>query len=103
MKYKEIYWYENLPLTFRVVLYTTWSTPGCIVTANGRELLPDANGVYTIPAVSEHVVVNCEPINTGAGQHDVCKYCGKVHPNNVLGFMIAMIHKLFGFFKNLGR
>ena len=98
-----IYWYPDQPLTFRVELYSTWSVPNYIVSANGYELLPDANGVYTIPAGTERVVINCEPINTAAGSHNVCEYCGKVHTNNVFGFLMSMLHSLFLFFKNMGK
>ena len=95
-----LYWYKDRPLTFRVELYSTWSVINYIVSVNGKELTPDANGVYTIPAGSDRVVINCEPINTPAENHDVCGYCGKVHPNNVFGFLISMMHSMFMFFRS---
>ena len=99
-----IYWYDDHPLTFSVVIYSTWSVQGYVVSANGKEIKPDANGNYTIPAGTDRVQINCDPISTAAtdGQ-DVCEYCGKIHPSTVWGFLIGMVHRLFAFFKNMGR
>ena len=100
-----IYWYPEMPLKFRVEVYTTWSISGYIVSANGHALRPDADGVYTIPADTERVVINCDPTVTPAESIDElrCPYCGNIHPDTVWGFLIGMVHQIFAMFKKMGR
>ena len=105
----EILWYPDYPLTFDVYIYTTWDVRNWIVSANGVELKPNADGSYTIPAGSERVVINCNPVQPETPAQEgqlqsgkVCAYCGNVHTNNLRGFLVGMLHSLFVFFKNLG-
>ena len=75
-----------------------------MVSANGKEIYPDENGVYTIPAGEERVQINCYPIPTvTSADQDICAYCGKVHPSTVWDFLSAMLHNLFMLIKNIGR
>ncbi len=101
-----ILWYSEAPLTFTVVFHPEW-TGDAIVTVNGVEIRPDANGVYTIPAGEDYVKINCNAVNTpdpeqGESHGDgTCKLCGKVHPNNLWGRLIALFHAIVYFFKTL--
>ena len=99
-----IYWYPSKPFSFSLLTYGTWSQDGYMVSANGKEIYPDENGVYTIPAGEERVQINCYPIPTvTSADQDICAYCGKVHPSTVWGFLSAMLHNLFMLIKNIGR
>ena len=101
-----ILWYSEAPLTFTVVLHPEW-TGDAVVTLNGVQIQPDANGTYTIPAGEGYVKINCNAVTApdpeqGEGHgSDVCKYCGKVHPNNLWGRLVALFHTLFYFFRHL--
>jgi hypothetical protein len=98
-----LYWYPDQPLKFHILIYGTWGLDGYIVSANGKEIKPDENGVYTIPAGEEKVQINCDPIVTATSDgQEICEYCGKVHPSTVWGFLTAMIHRLFSFIKKMG-
>ena len=99
-----IYWYPSKPFSFSLLTYGTWSQDGYMVSANGKEIHPDENGVYTIPAGEERVQINCYPIPTvTSADQDICAYCGKVHPSTVWGFLSAMLHNLFMLIKNIGK
>ena len=100
-----VLWYPNRPLTFSVALHPTWKGD-CIVSANGKELKPDANGVYTLPGGTDFVIVNCDPVGATATGSDgethsgTCPFCGKIHPSSFWGRIVALVHTIFYFFKN---
>ena len=101
-----VLWYPNRPLTFSVVLHSTWKGD-CIVSANGKELKPDANGVYTLPGGTDFVIVNCDPVGAtvtgsdGETYSGTCPFCGKIHPSSFWGRIVALVHTIFYFFRNL--
>ncbi len=101
-----ILWYSSRPLTFSVVLHPGW-TGGYIVSANGKELKANADGTYTMPAGEGFTMVHCDPVavtpsgSDGESHSGVCPFCGKVHPSNLWGRLVALIHTFFWFFKNL--
>ncbi len=74
-----------------------------IVSLNGEELAPNADGAYTIPGGEGFVKINAYAVQTVTPDADrgECAYCGKVHPNNLWGAIIAFFHMIFAFFKNL--
>ena len=72
------------------------------------ELAPNADGSYTIPGGSGYTKVNINPVtasapsgSTASSGNGVCKYCGKVHPNNIWGVIVSFFHTIFYFFKHL--
>lgn len=96
-------WYENVPLTFDVVTHYGWGDANVIVSINGEELRPNADGSYTIPGGTDFVMIHAyphAPAQEGSGS-GVCNYCGKVHPNTLWGRLIAFFHLIFHFFKTL--
>ena len=101
-----ILWYSEAPLTFSVQLHPDW-TGDYIVSLNGVEIHPDANGNYTIPAGEDFVKINCNAVTAPDPEQgeshgdDICKLCGKVHPNNLWGRLIALFHTIVYFFKTL--
>ena len=98
-----IYWYPDQPLQFHILIYSNWGLAGYIVSANGKEIKPDENGVYTIPPGEEKVQINCDPIVTATSDgQELCEYCGKVHPSTVWGFLVGMMHRLFAYIKKIG-
>ena len=42
-------WCSNEPLQFRVVTYSTFNFADIIIYADGEELVPDGNGIYSLP------------------------------------------------------
>ncbi|MBQ6119437.1 MAG: hypothetical protein IJK98_09410, partial [Clostridia bacterium] len=53
-------WISDRPLKFRVVTYAGFPYDDVIIRANGVELMPDADGVYSLPQSAETVVVTAE-------------------------------------------
>ena len=68
-------WTSTGPLTFRVAVYGTFPYPDIIIRADGEELVPDENGVYTLPNNGAEVTVTA----VGAVQDDSA-------PNGKLSF-----------------
>lgn len=96
-------WYDNVALTFDVVTHAGWGDRDVIVSVNGEQLAPNGDGSYTIPGGTGYVQVNAYPVASpadGSGS-GVCDYCGKVHPGNLWGRIIAFFHMLFAFFQRL--
>ena len=50
-------WTSTGPLTFRVAVYGTFPYPDIIIRADGQELVPDENGLYTLPNNGAEVTV----------------------------------------------
>jgi hypothetical protein len=103
-----IYWYDGADLTFDIVLHPDCGYENYIVTLNDKELKQNADGSYTIPGGTEYVKINVNPVTTaadngGSGSHtaSACRYCGKVHPGNFWGMLVAFFHAIFYFFKHL--
>ena len=100
-----LYWYKEKSLTFDVVTYSTWGADGIVVSLNGKELAPNANGSYTIPAGTDYAKINCYPaaatVTQGESHGDTCPFCGKVHPSNIWGRIVAFVHVIFAFFQKL--
>ncbi|MBQ9506189.1 MAG: hypothetical protein IJR51_03465, partial [Clostridia bacterium] len=98
-----IMWYSTRPLSFSVVLHGNWSANGCIVSVNGKELKPNADGTYTLPAGTDYAIVNCDPVTVAedGSISNVCAYCGKIHPNSIWGRIVAFFHLIFHFFNRL--
>jgi hypothetical protein len=90
-------WYEGRALTFSVVMHD--EGVGYIVSLNGEELKPNYDGTYTIPAGTDYAKINCYPAATTAtvSESEICSYCGKVHPNNLWGRIVAFFHMIFWF------
>ena len=79
---------------------------GILVSLNGEELKPNADGSYTIPGGTGYVQINTYATSTPASSGnsgDVCSYCGKVHPNSLWGRIVAFFHLIFWFFQRLFR
>jgi hypothetical protein len=101
-----IMWYSTRELTFDVILHSGWKADGYVVNLNGEELKPNADGSYTIPAGKEFALITVYPVyNTAPSASesgsDVCGYCGKVHPNHIWGRLVAFLHVILLFFRNL--
>ena len=104
-----IYWYEGEDLSFDIVLHPDCKYENYVVTLNDVELGQNPDGTYTIPGGTDYVKINVNPVTTtdngGSGSHTstggVCKYCGKVHPGNLWGMIVAFFHAIFYFFKHL--
>ena len=100
-----IRWYDNTALTFDVHTHSGWGDRGVLVSMNGEELKPNADGSYTIPGGTDYVQINTYAVDTTATSNsgDVCNYCGKVHPNSLWGRIVAFFHLIFWFFQRLFR
>jgi hypothetical protein len=103
-----IYWYDGADLTFNVVLHSDCGYSDYTVSLNDKALSQNPDGTYTIPGGTDYVKININPVSTATsdgGSHTssggVCKYCGKVHPNNLWGMIVAFFHAIFYFFKHL--
>ena len=98
------YWYNDVDLSFEVVTTSSWNYEDYVVFVNGSELTRNADGTYTLPGGADYAQINVSPLissgegETGSGE---CGYCGKVHPNTIGGRIIAIIHAILYFFKNL--
>ncbi|MBR5422745.1 MAG: hypothetical protein IK108_01930, partial [Clostridia bacterium] len=94
-----IRWYDNTALTFDVHTHSGWGDRGVLVSVNGEELKPNADGSYTIPGGTDYVQINTYAVDTTATSNsgDVCNYCGKVHPNSLWGRIVAFFHLIFWF------
>ena len=101
------YWYEGEDLSFDVILHSDCKYKQYVITLNGVELKQNADGSYTIPGGTDYVKININPVTTAAesggpvSEGSVCKFCGKVHPNNFWGILVAFFHTIFYFFKHL--
>ena len=79
-------WTSTGPLKFRVAVYSSFMFEDIIIYADGEELVPDEDGVYTLPNNGETVVVTA----AGAVQDDST-------PNGKLSFWELLIR----FFKRI--
>ena len=85
-----VQWISNQPLKFRVVTYSGFNYDDVIIYANGQELTPDADGVYTIPQTPETVIITA----VGAIKDDSA-------PSGKLSFwelLLRFIRKVIAFF-----
>ena len=102
-----ILWHVDTPLTFDVYTFSGWAPHGVIVSLNGVELAPNADGSYTIPGGRDYVKINCfarDPsVVPASSPQNVCGWCGKIHPNSLWGRIVAFFHMIFLFFRNLFR
>ena len=96
-------WYSQRPLTFNVGFRTgEWNTNAYMVSVNGVELKPNADGSFTLPAGTDYVKINCSPVTiTASGDVRTCAYCGKVHPSNLWGTITRILHTIIYFFQHL--
>ena len=52
-----VQWYTNKPMTFEVIIYSTFNYSDYIVYVNGKAVRENADGSYTIPAGEDDVVI----------------------------------------------
>ncbi len=96
-------WYENLPLTFRIVKYSTHEYDNYVIYANRQIISPNEDGSYTIPAGSEYTVITI----TGAKNEETPGSPADQTPGasaGKLSFMDALsafFQKIANFFRNL--
>ena len=86
-------WTSTGPLKFRVAVYSTFMFEDIIIYADGEELVPDEDGVYTLPNNGGTVVVTA----AGAVQDDNA-------PNGKLSFwelLIRFFKKIVAFFSTV--
>ena len=104
-----ILWYSGAELKFHVYVYSNSGYASYDVYINGVKATPDANGTYTLPAgstndtvsVSAHSASAITPGNPGPGTSGECEYCGQTHDSSLWGRLIALIHAILNFFRNL--
>ena len=102
-------WYPDMPLHFTVKVSADFRGKGYTVFVNQKELAPDADGGFTLPAGSEYVIVSITPVLSeeptpsggGSASSGVCKLCGKNHNGSFWGRIVGFVHAIIWFFRNL--
>ncbi len=93
-------WHSAKELKFHVFIYSNFAYDSYKVYINNKEASPDENGVYTIPAGSSYDTVSIIGA-TEKYEKTVCDYCGKEHNGTFWGRLVAFIHMILAFFRQL--
>ena len=101
-------WYPDMPLHFTVKVSADFRGKGYTVFVNQKELAPDADGGFTLPAGTEYVIVSVTPVlseeptpSGGGSSSGLCKLCGKDHSGSFWGRIVGFVHSIIWFFRNL--
>ena len=97
-------WYTNLPLTFRIVSYSSYDYTKYVVYANRQIIAPNEDGSYTIPAGAEYTVITVTGASANEGSSGSSADQTPGASKGKLSFMDALtafFRRLADFFRNL--
>ncbi|MBR5409552.1 MAG: InlB B-repeat-containing protein [Clostridia bacterium] len=110
---KVIKWYSGATVNFDVVVTPEFRYEKYVVFMNGNVIEPNEDGSFTIPAGCDRAVITVVGAYEGGSESGsgaehssgsgVCKLCGQDHGNTIWGRLVAFIHMIIYFFKNLFR